>query len=121
VLYDQELRRIDLEPTQYSILMALRIKSEATQGALSAVLVLDSTSLTRMLGLLIKRGWVAARPGKDRRQRLLRLTASGRRKLKEAGGPWERAQERLKAKLGEAAWSQVGPLLTEVARAALEV
>jgi DNA-binding MarR family transcriptional regulator len=119
-MYDQELRRIGLEPTQYSILMALRIKGEATQGALGTALVLDSTSLTRMLGLLIQRGWVAARPGQDRRQRLLRLTAAGRRKLQEAGEPWGRAQQRLKAKLGEAVWNQMGQLLTEVARVAVE-
>jgi DNA-binding MarR family transcriptional regulator len=120
-LYDQELRRIGLEPTQYSILMALQIKGQATQGALGAVLALDSTSLTRMLALLTKRGWVVARTGPDRRQRLLRLTVAGRRKLREAGEPWRRAQEKLRGKLGEAVWNQMGQLLTEVTRAALEM
>ena len=120
-MYDRELRQIGLEPTQYTILMALEIKGEATQGELGAVLVLDSTSLTRMLGLLIKHGWVAAQTGKDRRQRLLHLTPAGRRKLQEADKPWERAQERLKTKLGEVAWNQMGQLLTEVAQAALDV
>jgi DNA-binding MarR family transcriptional regulator len=119
-MYDQELRRIGLEPTQYSVLWALQIKQEATQGELGRVLALDSTSLTRMLRLLIQRGWVAARPGKDRRQRLLKLTASGQRKLEESGTYWGRAQARLKQRLGEAAWNQMNALLTEMTRAALE-
>ena len=119
-MFDQQLRAIGLEPTQYTLLMALDIKGETTQGELGRLLVLDSTTLTRMLELLMKRGWIAARPGADRRQRLLRLTAAGRRKLQQAHAPWERAQQHLKKALGEPAWTQMGTLLTEITRAAVE-
>jgi len=119
-IYGRELRAAGLEPTQYSLLMALSIKGETTQGELGALLALDTTSLTRMLALLMKRNWIAARPGNDRRQRLLRLTPSGRQKLKQSRAHWERAQQHLKRSLGEPAWNQMGQLLTEVARAAVE-
>jgi DNA-binding MarR family transcriptional regulator len=119
-LYDRELRKIGLEPTQYSLLMALNIKGETTQGELGTLLALDSTTLTRMLGLLIKRGWIAARQGEDRRQRLLQLTGSGQQKLEQAQPYWERAQEQLKLRLGEPSWSQMAGLLTEVAGASAE-
>ena len=119
-MYDRELRAVGLEPTQYSLLMALDIKGETTQGELGALLALDTTTLTRVLALLVKRDWIAARPGNDRRQRLLRLTPSGRQKLKQARVHWERAQQHLKKNLGEPAWNQMGQLLTEVTRAAVE-
>jgi len=119
-MYDRELRAAGLEPTQYSLLMALHIKGQTTQAELGALLALDTTTLTRTLALLIKRNWIAARPGHDRRKRLLRLTPSGRQKLKQSRAPWERAQQRLKRALGEPAWNQMGQLLTEVTRAAVE-
>ena len=119
-MYDRELRAVGLEPTQYSLLMALDIKGETTQGELGALLALDTTTLTRMLGLLMKRGWIAARPGNDRRQRFLRLAPPGRHKLKQSRAHWERAQLHLKRAVGETTWNQMGKLLTEVTHAAVE-
>ena len=119
-LYEQQLRATGLEPTQYTLLMALGIKGETTQGELGALLAIDSTTLTRVLALLIRRGWIAARPGLDRRQRLLSLSTSGRQKLKQSQAHWERAQQHLKEALGEPAWSQMGKLLADVTRAAAQ-
>ena len=116
-MYDRELRATGLEPTQYGLLMALNIKGETTQGELGRLLALDTTTLTRMLRPLTKRGWIAVRPGNDRRQRLLRLTAFGLLKLQQSQPHWERAQRKLHRGLGEPGWSQMGELLTEVTRA----
>ena len=68
-MYDRELRETGLEPTQYSLLMALNLKGEITQGELGTLLALDTTTLTRMLRPLTHRGWIGERPGKDRRRR----------------------------------------------------
>jgi len=116
-LYNQELRTTGLELTQFTLLMALGITGESTQGNLGKLLALDTTSLTRMLRLLTKREWIRARRGDDRRQRLLRLTASGREKLEQSRPHWERAQRRLQRGLGEPSWTQMGGLLAEIARA----
>ncbi len=116
-LYNQELRTTGLELTQFTLLMALGITGESTQGNLGKLLALDTTSLTRMLRLLTKREWIRARRGDDRRQRLLRLTASGREKLEQSRSHWERAQRRLQRGLGEPSWTQMGGLLAEIARA----
>ena len=115
-IYNRELRAADLELTQYTLLMALGITGESPQGKLGRILALDTTTLTRMLGSLVKRGWIEGRPGGDRRQRLLRLTPSGERKLKQARPFWERAQERLRRDLGESNWDQMTGLLVEIAR-----
>src|ERR1700736_6036427 len=78
-IYDQELRRAGLEITQFGLLTALAAVGEANQKRLSAGFAMDSTTLTRTLGLLRNQGWVHARRGKDRRERLFRLTAAGKR------------------------------------------
>lgn len=115
-MYNRELRATGLELTQYTLLMALNITGELTQGDLSKALALDTTTLTRMLRPLIRHGWIVARSGDDRRQRLLRLTRSGREKLDRSRPHWERAQKRLQRSLGDRTWSQMGELLGEVTR-----
>lgn len=116
-LYNQELRTTGLELTQFTLLMASNVAGETTQGNLGKLLALDSTSLTRMLRLLTKRGWIGVKAGDDRRQKLLRLTPSGREKLEHSRPHWERAQRRLQRNLGEPGWTQMGGLLAEVTRA----
>ena len=116
-MYDRELRETGLEPTQYSLLMALHLKGETTQGELGALLALDTTTLTRMLKPLMKRGWITERPGEDRRQRFLRLTSAGRQKFNQSHPYWERAEKKLQKSLGEPGWGQMGTLLTQVTSA----
>ncbi len=120
-MYNRELRPTGLEQTQFTLLMTLDLTGEVTQGGLGKVLALDTTSLTRMLRLLTKRGWIAVKTGDDRRRRLLRLTAGGRDKLKRSQPYWDRAQTRLHKGLGEPHWSQVGVLLSGVTRASTAV
>src|SRR5882724_4353225 len=95
-MYNQELRASGLELTQFTLLMALNLTGETTQGHLGKLLALDTTSLTRMLRLLTKRAWIGVKAGDDQRQRLLRLTPSGRKKLQQSQPHWERAQKRLR-------------------------
>ena len=103
-IYDEELRKAGLEVTQFGLLTALAATEEANQKRLSAGFAMDSTTLTRTLGLLLRQGWVRVRRGKDRRERLFRLTQGGKRQLAEAQRYWERAEERLRKELGDAGW-----------------
>jgi DNA-binding MarR family transcriptional regulator len=120
-LYNQELRPTGLELTQFTLLMALNITGETTQGDLGKLLALDTTSLTRMLRFLTKRGWIGVKSGHDRRQRFLRLTISGRHKFEQSQPHWERAQKRLHKGLGEPGWNQMGGLLSDVTRASIAI
>ena len=120
-IYDQELRKAGLEITQFGLLTALALTDEATQKRLSTGFAMDSTTLTRTLGLLLKQGWVRVRRGKDRRERLFRLTQDGKRKMAEAQPHWERAEQRLRRALGDEGWksiTQMVPRITEAAIAA---
>ena len=66
-VYDEALRPQGLRATQFTILQALSLTGEISQGDLGDLLVLDSTTLTRTLRLMRTRGWIKERPGKDRR------------------------------------------------------
>src|ERR1700732_2323796 len=94
-IYDQELRRAGLEITQFGLLTALAETGEANQKRLSAGFAMDSTTLTRTLGLLLKQGWVRVKRGEDRRERLFRLTKAGKRQMAEAHWYWEAGGRRF--------------------------
>ena len=103
-LYDEELRKAGLEITQFGLLTALAVVGEANQKRLSLGFALDSTTLTRTLALLEKRGWITVRRGTDRRERLFRLTPSGRQQISAGQPHWERAERQLKSQLGRTGW-----------------
>lgn len=118
--YNGELQRDGIEVTQFTLLMALNKTGAIPQGALGRLLALDSTSLTRMLDLMKKRGWVQAKEGDDRRLRIFTLTPAGRAKYLRGLPHWKRAQDRLRIALGEQAASQLSGLLADVTEAALQ-
>jgi len=114
-LYNQALRPDGIEITQFTLLMALSVTGETSQGELAELLALDSTTLTRMLSLVRKRRWIQVRQGRDRRQRLVSLTPTGRQKLREAMPRWTQAQADLEKAVGRDTLSHLGGLLAVTA------
>jgi DNA-binding MarR family transcriptional regulator len=110
-MYDDALRASGLRITQFTLLFALEITGEVTQGALAEVLAMDSTTLTRGLAPLLRRKLIVERPGADRRERLVKLTPAGQRKTKQSKPRWARAQKKLAAKLGTAKLARLRSLL----------
>ena len=119
-IYDQELRRTGLEITQFGLLTALAKVGEANQKRLSVGFAMDSTTLTRTLGLLRKQGWVHARRGKDRRERLLSLTGAGKRQMAMAQPHWEQAERRLRKELGDAGWKNMKETISRITEAGMQ-
>ena len=117
-IYDQELRHADIEITQFGLLTALTLVGEANQKTLSAGFAMDSTTLTRTLGLMRQRGWIAVKPGKDRRERLFRLTEAGHRQIAKAEPHWRAAEQRLRRTIGEATMTQMQTGLARYTKAA---
>jgi DNA-binding MarR family transcriptional regulator len=118
-IYDQELRRAGLEITQFGLLTALALMGEANQKRLGAGFAMDSTTLTRTLGLLREQGWVHARRGKDRRERLFSLTGTGKRQMAMAQPHWEQAERKLRKELGEAGWKNMKEAVTRMTEAGM--
>jgi DNA-binding MarR family transcriptional regulator len=119
-IYDQELRRAGVEIAQFGLLTALAAVGEANQKRLSTGFAMDSTTLTRTLGLLRKQGWIHARRGKDRRERLFRLTGAGKRQMAMAQPHWERAERRLRKELGDAGWKNMKEMVSRGTEAAMQ-
>jgi len=121
-LYDEALRPSGLRVTQFSLMQVLgRARGALTQGTLGELLALDSTTLSRTLRPLERRGWIRTVPGADRRERRLALTSAGRRQLERARPHWERTQARLRKQVGATRWSGLFAafdLVTEAARGA---
>ena len=113
-LYNGKLQPDGIEITQFTLLMTLDRTGEITQGRLGEILALDSTSLTRMLKPLEKRGWIKVKVGEDRRIRNIRLTSAGRSKLRQSLPHWKRAQVRMQNALGEDTMRQLADVLAQV-------
>jgi DNA-binding MarR family transcriptional regulator len=96
---------------------------EISQGELGEILALDSTTLTRTLGIMIRGGWIRKRQGKDRRAWRLSLTAAGMSLFNRAVPSWQEVQSRLKSQLGSNDWDKLLNLtntVTSVVRDSVE-
>jgi DNA-binding MarR family transcriptional regulator len=105
--YEEALRPLGLRATQFTILQALSLAGEVSQGQLGAMLAMDSTTLTRTLEIMGRHGWIAQRRGEDRRERRLRLAKAGEAQLSRALPVWEKVQSRLRRQVGEQAWTSL--------------
>jgi len=113
-LYEDTLRPLGLRSSQFTILQVLWRVGEMSQGSLGEILAMDSTTLTRTLAIMRLRGWIAERRGSDRRERLLRLAKAGESLLHRALPLWEKAQARLRRRLGEESWNNVFQLANQL-------
>jgi len=93
--FEAKLRPHGLRATQFSILAALALAGPTPMGELARLLGLERTTLTRSALLLERDGWVRNDGSPDGRERPLRLTASGRRKLESAYSAWKAAQDSI--------------------------
>ena len=117
-IYEEALRPLGLRVTQFTVLQVLALAGEVSQGRLGAMLAMDSTSLTRTLAIMIRRGWLAERRGEDRRERWLSLSDAGEAQLNRALPAWEGVQARLHDQLGDQAWTSLQQLIYQVATVA---
>src|SRR5262245_46479631 len=115
--YEETLRPHGLRATQMTILQVLSRAGEVTQGRLGEMLAMDSTSLTRTLAIMRRHGWIAERRGKDRRERWLRLSTGGVKKLRSAEPAWEKVQSGLRRELGDQGWNDLMRLANQITEA----
>lgn len=105
--YDAMLRPSGLHATQFTLLQALNLASGISQKQLAGLLEIDSTTLTRTLAPLRRKGWLRAAAGVDRRELRLSLTAAGKREYKRALPYWENAQKGLEQAMGKTNWNRL--------------
>jgi DNA-binding MarR family transcriptional regulator len=104
-LYEEAIRPTGVTGPQFTLLQALKIGRGISQKQLGEILGIDSTTLTRTLALLEKRGWLSAEPAEDRRALRLGLTKAGEREYERVLPYWQSAQKKFKHALGEEKWN----------------
>jgi DNA-binding MarR family transcriptional regulator len=98
--FDDVLRPHGLTNGQFSLLMSLNRPEPPPMGPVASLLAMDRTTLTAALKPLERRGLVQITPDPtDRRSRILKLTAKGRKLLAEALPVWKQTHEEIERDL----------------------
>ncbi|NKB43604.1 MAG: MarR family transcriptional regulator [Alphaproteobacteria bacterium] len=115
-VFDHILAPTGLKTTQLSLLMVVNARTPLRIGDLADALVSDSTTVSRTIKPLIKRGLLLETPDKrDRRVKLITLTDSGRAALERALPLWQTAQSQVAKGLGSGLVQNLLPALEAVA------
>lgn len=99
--YDRYYAGSGIEPTQFNLLVAIRLSEPVSLVQLASHLGLERTTLTRNLDVLERDGLVQTKAGDDARRRLLSLTQNGRHSLKTNLSLWKKAQQAAISVLGK--------------------
>jgi DNA-binding MarR family transcriptional regulator len=118
--YDSILSPEGLTITQYSLIVNIERAGQLSHSFLAEKVGMERTTLTRNLSPLVRAGWVAVAAGKDRRQHLLQLTATGKRKLMRSLPLWEQAQSEFLSRIGSQSLQQLRALLASAESAVNE-
>jgi len=116
-LYEDALRPLGLRATQFTILQALSLAGEVNQSLLGQILAMDSTTLTRTLDIMKRRGWIVQLRGEDRREWRIGLSQHGRDQLKRALPRWRSVQRHVHSQLGDELWDNLFNVTGQVTRA----
>jgi DNA-binding MarR family transcriptional regulator len=98
--FDDVLRPLGLTNGQFSLMMSLNRPQPPAMAAVASLLAMDRTTLTAALKPLQRRGLIkVATDARDRRSRLITLTAKGRSSLVRAVPIWQRTHLEIEALL----------------------
>lgn len=117
-LFDDTLVPVGLLSTQLPVLVVLAVYGPLTISRLAAMLVMDRSTLTRILKPLQARKYVQIVTTTDKRKSLLKLTAKGSDIIAEAYPLWEKAQGQIVQGLKPNQWKTVRAQLGQVVQIA---
>jgi DNA-binding MarR family transcriptional regulator len=112
--YDAALESCNLKVTQFNLLVALMLAGPIPVGVLAEELVMDRTTLTRNVELLIRDGLAKTVSGGDKRMKLLQVTEQGSTTLAKAIPLWEDAQSSIVTRLGKQNWTDLSHKLAAI-------
>ena len=99
-LFAQKVGAFDITPVQFAALMALRERRTLDQAALSALIGYDRATMGGVIDRLEAKRWVVREAGqKDRRTKLVSLTAAGAALLRRVAREVDAVQAALMAPL----------------------
>ena len=100
-LYEEELRPLGLKASQMNVMTAVAASGEERLSTLADGIALEPSSLSRILDVMRRNGWVeTVTDPVDERARLVRMTDAGNALYAEAAPLWRKAQARARKLLG---------------------
>ena len=99
-IYDKALEPSQLKVTQFSVLVNVMQYGPINTSNLSRILKLDRTTLVRNLKSAAKSGFTEDASSSDPRERLIAISATGRRAVEAAMPHWRAMQKQLRAQFG---------------------
>jgi len=94
-IYDAALKEHGIRLTQFSLLRALDRLGAATVQELSDEVVLDKTTMSRNVKVLSAAGWLTKVETDDLREKRVRLSPAGKKKLAQSTESWRVAQMQI--------------------------
>jgi DNA-binding MarR family transcriptional regulator len=120
--FDAALKPVGLTNGQFSLLMSLNRPDapgvpKATVGSVAELLGMDRTTLTAAARVLYGRGLLTIdAEAKDKRSKVLKLTAEGRRVLAAAVPIWTRVHGEIERAMGDGGAKRLRKDLKEISR-----
>jgi DNA-binding MarR family transcriptional regulator len=115
-LYDDCLRPLGLNITQYSLLRVIESEPQISVSTLARYMVMDRTSVTRALAPLERDRLIRSRVGSDKRKRIVSLTKKGTKLIADAKSHWDEAQKTFLDLIGDQRWTVMRGLLRDTTR-----
>ena len=115
-LYDDCLRPLGLNITQYSLLRVIESEPQISVSTLGRYMVMDRTSVTRALAPLERDRLIRSRVGSDKRKRIVSLTKKGTKLIADAKPRWDEAQKIFLDLIGDQRWTVMRGLLRDTTR-----
>ena len=100
-IYDAALRPLGLTVAQLNVLSVLEVVDPAPSGRVADLLAMEISTLSRNARIIEGEGWITIDRAEHGNGRILRLTAAGLQKLREARPAWDAAQTEACKLLGE--------------------
>ncbi|WP_258187284.1 MarR family winged helix-turn-helix transcriptional regulator [Variovorax sp. WS11] len=104
-LYNSHLRSTGMTMAQFTLLRNIAALSPAGVTQIADAMLMDRTSVTRLIEPLIKSGYLISKPGEDdRRIRNVSITQEGLDALARTHQAWRQAQKELYDIIGPDQW-----------------
>ncbi len=118
--YDDALKGADLKSNQFLILVAVAFMKSTNFKTLAEFLGIDQSTLARNLVTVEKQNFVAVKPGKNRREKIITLSRKGKKKLVSTFPLWQKAQANLVEGIGADRWHKMKAEMAELVTVARE-
>src|SRR5258708_8082501 len=100
-IYEEALEPSGLKITMFRLLLWISEAGQPTISELARIVDLDRSTLGRNLKVLERSGHVQLSGGQDERSKIVSLTAKGRTRFEKALPLWAKAQQTMRARLGD--------------------